>query len=254
MAPRVRGSDREHAVGSAFLGETVKPPRIGQRADHAYGRIKADIFEFRLLPGDRFSEPEIALRLGVSRTPVREALLRLAREGYVTVASRSGWQVRPLDFKVFDDLYDVRVIIETAAVRKLCEMTPQPTLDTLRATWLAPRSQWLTDSATVAALDETFHATLVEATGNAELARLHRDVSERIRIMRRLDFLKLERVKVTYQEHAQILRHVLRRQADSASLLLRSHVTASKSEVRKITLHMLYEARRDLAEHKAAGD
>ena len=66
--------------------------------------------------------------------------------------------------------------------------------------------------------------------------------------------VELERVKVTYQEHAQILRHVLRRQADSASLLLRSHVTASKSEVRKITLHMLYEARRDLAEHKAAGD
>ena len=232
----------------------MKPPRVGQRADHAYERIKADIFEFRLLPGDRFSEPEIALRLGVSRTPVREALLRLAREGYVTVAPRSGWQVRPLDFKTFDDLYDVRVILETAAIRKLCEMTPQPALDALRTAWLAPRSQWLMDAGTVARLDEAFHATLVAATGNAELARLHSDVSERIRIIRRLDFLKPDRIRVTYQEHAQILRHVLRRQADSASLLLRSHVTASKAEVRKITLHMLYEARSGLAEHKAAGD
>jgi DNA-binding GntR family transcriptional regulator len=234
--------------------DRAKPPRIGQRADHAYDWIKADIFEFRLLPGDRFSEPELAFRLGVSRTPVRQALLRLASEGYVTVASRSGWQVRPLDFKTLDDLYDVRVILETAAIRKLCEMTPQPTLDSLRGPWLAPRAQWRTDAQAVASLDEAFHATLVAATGNAELARLHGEVSERIRIVRRLDFLQLERIRVTYQEHAQILRHVLRRQVDSAVLLLRAHVTASKTEVRKITLHMLYEARRRLAEHRAAGD
>ena len=230
----------------------MKPPRIGQRADHAYERIKGDIFEFRLLPGDRFVEPEIALRLGVSRTPVREALLRLAREGYVTVAPRSGWQVRPFEFKTFDDLYDVRVILETAAIRKLCEMTPQPVLASLRDVWLGPRAQWLTDSRLMADLDEAFHAALVAATGNAELARLHGEISERIRIIRRLDFRKPERIKVTYREHAQILRHVLRRQVDSASLLLRSHVAASKTEVRNITLHMLYEARGHPAHEEAA--
>jgi DNA-binding GntR family transcriptional regulator len=190
----------------------------------------------------------------VSRTPVRQALLRLASEGYVTVASRCGWQVRPLDFGALDDLYDVRVILESAAIRKLCEMTPQPTLDALRGPWLAPRSQWHSDARTVASLDEAFHATLVAATGNAELSRLHGEVSERIRIVRRLDFLHLERIRATYLEHAQILRHVLRRQADSAVFLLRTHVTASKTEVRKITLHMLYEARRGSAEHRAAGD
>lgn len=221
----------------------MKPPGVGHRADHAYERIKADIFDFRLLPGDRFSEPEIALRLGVSRTPVREALLRLSREGYVTVAQRSGWQVRPLDFKLFDDLYDVRVILETAAVRRVCELETRPALDDLRDVWLAPRSQWLTDWQAVAKLDEAFHTTLVAVAGNDELARLHQEVAERIRIIRRLDFSKPERIKVTYQEHAQILRHVLRRQADSACLMLRSHIVASKAEVRKITLHMLYEAR-----------
>src|SRR5437867_11907897 len=224
----------------------MKPPRVGQRADHAYERIKADIFEFRLLPGDRFSEPELALRLGVSRTPEREALLRLEREGYVTVAQRSGWQVRPHDFKVYDDLYDVRLILETEAVRRLCEMAPQPRLDGLREAWLAPRTQWLSDAGAVAALDEAFHTTLVAATGNDELARMHRDVSERIRIIRRLDFVKPHRIRATYHEHALILRHILRRQADSATLLLRSHIAASKAEVRKITLHMLYEARHAL--------
>ena len=76
----------------------MKPPAPeapGNRADAAYARIKGDISEFRLLPGDRFSESEVAAQLGVSRTPVREALYRLEREGFVTVSERSGWTVRP---------------------------------------------------------------------------------------------------------------------------------------------------------------
>lgn len=223
------------------MSAVVAPPR-GQVA---FERIKSDIFEFRLLPGDRFSEPEIAARFGMSRTPVREALLRLEREGYVTVEPRSGWQVRPLDFKAFDEFYDVRLILESAAIRRVCELDPQPPLIALRETWLAPRSQWHSDPRTVSEFDEAFHATLVAAAGNRQLSRMHGEIAERIRIIRRLDFFQPERIRATYQEHAQILRHVLRRQADSALLLLRSHIAASKAEVRKITLHMLYEARRD---------
>jgi len=83
----------------------------------------------------------------------------------------------------------------------------------------------------------------VEATGNRELARLHHEVTERIRIVRRLDFTQKPRIEATYQEHARILRAVLQRKADQAQLLLRSHIETSKAEVRKITLHMLYEAR-----------
>jgi DNA-binding GntR family transcriptional regulator len=213
------------------------------RGQVAYERIKSDIFDFRLLPGDRFSEPEIAERFGMSRTPVREALLRLEREGYVTVEQRSGWQVRQLDFKAFDEFYDVRLILESAAIRRVCELDPQPPLTSLREAWLAPRSQWLSDPRAASELDEAFHATLVAAAGNRQLSRMHGEIAERIRIIRRLDFLHPERIRSTYQEHAQILRHVLRRQADSALLLLRSHIAASKAEVRKITLHMLYEAR-----------
>ena len=84
-------------------------------ADRIYNQLKQDIFEFRLLPGDRFSENEIAERVQASRTPVREALFRLQREGYVDVLYRSGWQIRPFDFKSFEDPYDVRLIIEIAA-------------------------------------------------------------------------------------------------------------------------------------------
>src|ERR1700741_1911537 len=91
------------------------------RSEQIYAQIKQDMFEFRLLPGDRFTETEVAERMHASRTPVREALFRLQREGHVAVAFRSGWQVRPFDFKSFENLYDVRIILEVAAVSRLCQ-------------------------------------------------------------------------------------------------------------------------------------
>jgi DNA-binding FadR family transcriptional regulator len=68
-------------------------------------------------------------------------------------------------------------------------------------------------------------------------------VTERIRIIQRLDFTRPDRVEETYNEHAQILRAILERRADQAVLLLSAHIEASKAEVRKITLHRLYAAR-----------
>jgi DNA-binding GntR family transcriptional regulator len=214
-------------------------------ADRIYNQLKQDIFEFRLLPGDRFSENEIAERVQASRTPVREALFRLQREGYVDVLYRSGWQIRPFDFKAFEDLYDVRIIIETAAVKRLCEMeSPPATLNDLKQIWLVSASERLSDGATVSQLDERFHEMLVEATGNLEMAQIHHAVTERIRIIRRLDFTKPPRIDATYTEHGKILRAVLQRRADQSQLLLKTHIDESKAEVRKITVHMLHTARR----------
>lgn len=75
------------------------------------------------------------------------------------------------------------------------------------------------------------------------IRRCHRDVTERIRIIRRLDFTQGHRIDRTYEEHGQIHGAVMRRRADEANRLLRSHIEASKAEVRKITLHRLYTAR-----------
>jgi DNA-binding GntR family transcriptional regulator len=216
-------------------------------AEQAYARLKAEIHDFLLVPGDRFSEAEIGTRLGVSRTPVREALFRLRNEGFLEVESKSGWYVRPIDFDKLEQLYDLRVLLELASVAKLCTRADDaPELDALKKTWLLPVAERLSDGREVGALDEQFHATLVRAAGNAEIARVHWDVTERIRIIRRLDFTRGDRIDATYTEHAKILRAVMQRKLDQAQLLLRSHVEQSKSEVRKITLAMLQQARAQL--------
>jgi DNA-binding GntR family transcriptional regulator len=218
-----------------------------------YQKVKNEIFDFHLLPGERFSEADVAQRMGVSRTPVREALFRLAREGYLQVHSRTGWTVKPFDFREFEDLYDLRILLEEAVMRRLCEMDPAPDLTDLQDVWLVPETDRIGDGRVVAQLDEAFHQGLMAASGNSQIVRVHRDVTERIRIIRRLDFTKSERITVTYEEHAKILRLIMQRRTDMVPMLMRSHINASKAEVRRITLHMLHTAREQLAE-QAQGD
>ena len=225
----------------AAPGDEARRPSL---AASVYLGIKQEIFDFRLLPGDRFTESEIARRLNVSRTPVREALYRLEREGYLQVQFRSGWSVRELDFRQFDELYDLRIALESACVHILCEREARPDLEPLKSAWLVAPKRRLRDGQTVCALDETFHGTLVAAAGNREIMRCHQEVTERIRLLRRLDFTEPGRISATYEEHAQVLRAVLRGSADRAVALLRRHIETSKAEVRKISLHKLYSARR----------
>ncbi len=217
-------------------------------ADSAYGALKRDILDFRLAPGDRFTETEIAERLRVSRTPVREALFRLEREGYLEVRQRNGWLVRPLDFDTLDHFYELRSVLEAAAVHALCApgQTPDPltALRPLADTWLVDESERSTDCEWLADLDERFHIDLVAAAGNPEIARVHRAATERIRIVRRLDFTQPDRIASTYDEHGAILSAVLARDATGAVRLLRAHIQDSQDAVRKITLHRMYATRR----------
>ena len=113
----------------------------------------------------------------------------------------------------------------------------------LAAVCLMPAAAHEPDGRRVGQLAEAFHSELVWAAGNREMLKAHRDLTERIRIIRRLDFTKPRRVEVTYQEHAKILRAITQRRSDEAQRLLRSHIEQSKMEVRHITVDMLYRAR-----------
>lgn len=219
-------------------------------ADEAYERIRYALFNFLLLPGDRFTEQQLCERLNVSRTPIRQALFRLQQEGHVEVLFRNGWRVLPLDFKLFDALYDFRILIETEAAERLCEgrisgdlAASQAVLDQLAKVWLVPKSKRLFDAQQVSSLDEAFHCAIVQATGNPVIQSTHQEITERIRVIRKLDFTRTPRIDATYDEHAQILRAILNKRANEARRLIRAHIEASQIEVRKITLHQLQVAR-----------
>ena len=144
---------------------------------------------------------------------------------------------------VIEDHFDMGYELEDTLARR----NKTRELEALKAFWLVEAAERLTDPLEVGTHDEQFHAVLVAAAGNAEMARVHWDVTERIRIIRRLDFTREDRIQATYDEHAKILRAVMQRKLDPAQWMLKSHIEQSKTEVRKITLHTLHEARGRLA-------
>ena len=110
--------------------------------------------------------------------------------------------------------------------------------------WVVAPDERQSGMQVMAELDEQFHFELVRLAGNREAARIHQEVCERIRIVRRLDFYQAQRIEKTYEEHADILRALAARRRDEASRLLRAHIEHSRQEVHKISLSMLEAARR----------
>lgn len=223
--------------------EADKPKNL---AESVYEQVKSDLFDFHLLPGDRFTEADVATKTGASRTPVREALYRLQQEGYLEVHFRNGWQVRPLDFVRLDESYDLRIVLEQVAAKRLESASPESLcelLDRLDGVWLKPPARRSYEAVEVADWDESFHCSLVAAAGNREIARVHAEASEKVRIIRRLDFTQRTRVEATYEEHAAILKALRARRGDEAARLLGAHITVSRIEVRNLTLHKLQSAR-----------
>ncbi len=226
--------------------ETPTAPSVANPlAEQVYQKLKSDIFSFRLFPGDRFSENGIAQHYGVSRTPMRDGLFRLQREGYLEVGFRRGWKVAPINFDQLDQLYDLRIVLEVAAVERLSTGGDRAhaAVEALKTIWCVRPEMRESDPVAMFRMDENFHRQLVAATGNAEMLRVHNEVTERIRIVRRLDFLKPHRTSATYDEHSTMLNLIERNRLTEAIILLRAHITQSKLEVRKITLSMLAEAR-----------
>ncbi|MDB5956084.1 GntR family transcriptional regulator [Ramlibacter sp.] len=219
-------------------------------AQLTYARIKDNIFEFRMAPGQRYAEQELATRLGVSRTPLRFALHVLAREGYlVRLEGHACWQVKPFELAYYEDLYDFRTQMELIAVRRLCALAPAPDLSALCDFWLTPPASRTREGGAVARADENFHSALVALAGNAEMARTHASLTERIRIIRSLDFISEERIDAAFDEHAQILHALLARNAAEAETLVQRHIDGSRAEISRITLQRLALA----AAHGGAG-
>src|ERR1700709_1255327 len=169
----------------------VVPMEKATLAQSVYERIKDELFEFRMAPRQRYAEQELAHRLGVSRTQLPCALHLLARDGFmVRVDGHGGWMVNPFDLAYYEDLYDFRVQIELIAVRRLCAMDPAPDLSELTDFWCVSKRLRNLDGPTVSREDEKLHGALVALAGSAEMLRVHSDITERVRIIRRLDFVE----------------------------------------------------------------
>ena len=201
------------------------------RVDSAYEKLKAMAVGFEVRPGDRLNEVALSRVLGISRTPLREALNRLVAEKLFDFRPGQGFYCRGFDQQTIFDLFELRTIIETAAIRLACERADVATLhklqDVLYETGLS------VDGLTVAeacARDEDFHVGIAEASGNHQLVRSLIHVNEQVRYVRWVRMVG-DRITSSKEEHKRIMAALLGRDKEGAEAAMASHILGRKDQI-----------------------
>jgi DNA-binding GntR family transcriptional regulator len=197
-----------------------------------YIALQRAIADGKLQPRLRLRETALAAVFGVSTTPVREALRRLEREGLVLISPNRGATVAAFDLVAARNLYDVRELLECAAVRKAVLLRSHGddragfVLESMRASVADD------DEAAFNALDVQFHRALSDLSGNTVLADAAERVHRQIQSVRAHAGVRLEgRLAVSNREHAAILSAFRRGEAAKAERLVRAHIQKVRDEV-----------------------
>jgi DNA-binding GntR family transcriptional regulator len=174
-------------------------------------------------PGDRIVEDEVAQRLEVSRTPVREALGRLMGKGLVEHAGGRGLVVRRPDAAEVLELYTMREILEGAAARLAATQASAPEIDTLRdlADEFATQAE---DPRAMARLNRLLHEAIVRAARNRFLDGALREMQDAIALLGPTTFSVGGRPSTAIAEHAAIVRAISGRDPDTAEQVARAHI------------------------------
>jgi DNA-binding GntR family transcriptional regulator len=186
--------------------------------DRAYQLIKQQIITNETPAGAAINDREIAERLGISRTPVREAILLLQREGFVEVAPRLGVRVRPLFLEDIGELYDILSALETLAVGLLAARRPSPEeLAPLSEAVKAMKASAKADdlSAWIEA-DERFHRLLVQLSGNRRLAEAGVSYRDRVRRAHVVALKLMARPPKSVEGHAELVELIRRGEVQAA--------------------------------------
>jgi DNA-binding GntR family transcriptional regulator len=188
-----------------------------------YDRVRADIVHGALRPNQRLVEVELAERLGVSRTPVREALQRLTLEGLVQ-RTRGGWVVHEHSEAEIRSIYEVRAALDGYAAFLAAERATPEELGALESLYPAGEAAFAVGPDEQVELNERFHDGVIAAAGNPRLLQLSRASRQYYfnhRIARRYD---AEETRESIEGHRRILAALARRDGRTAEASAREHV------------------------------
>ncbi|MDJ1131578.1 GntR family transcriptional regulator [Streptomyces iconiensis] len=209
------------------------PVRQPPAAERVYTHVKQAVLERRYEGGMLLTEGELAEAVGVSRTPVREGLLRLEVEGLIRLYPKKGALVLPVSAQEIEDVVETRLLVEAHAVRRA---VPVSASLVARLEELLEEQREHTasgDLAAVSAADRSFHAAIVKATGNQILTRLYDQLRDRqLRMGVALMHAHPDRIAKNIAEHAGILRALREGDVEAAAHAVHQHVTRVRHLVR----------------------
>jgi len=199
--------------------------------DLAETTLREQIFAGRILPGTRYTETELAAYLGLSRTPVREAALRLQTAGLLDVRPRHGITVRSISVEEMAHIYEVLTALEIVAVGRVAARHPHGPNDLAhlqRAVGNMRYALSVRDMGAWASADEDFHRTLVELSGNPELVTIFDRYTDRVRRARLATMHHRPLPTASLDCHAAVLAAIETGDAETAQRLHGEHLRAAR--------------------------
>lgn len=206
-------------------------------SSRVFQKIRDDILEGKYKEHDELRENTIGKELGVSRTPVREALRQLELEGLVTIIPNKGAYVTGISPKDVRDIYMVRSMLEGLCARWATENITEEQLDELEEILLLSefhiKKEGSSNANQVAALDGKFHAVLYEASNSRILSHILTDFHKYVLMARKSSIVSEERARKSIREHKQILRAIRDKDADLAEQLANEHILHVMQNLKK---------------------
>lgn len=205
--------------------------------DDVYDSLRQAVLSHVFRPGDRLQITEIAEKLGVSPTPVRQAIQKLANEGLIEVHPRSGTYVATLDVQDIEETFDIRCALECLAAEKAVERVTDSDLGHLNEL-LRGLAEETVDEAGLRRheqLNSELHATIVRVSGNRRLQEIHESLKANIQIARVhvVEGYRGGRFDVEQEEHAEIVAALEKRNAAWLQKALRQHIQRAKESLIK---------------------
>jgi len=201
----------------------------------AYGRLKEFILDYRVEPGQRLEHEYLSKLIGVSYTPIREALNQLLEEGYVYQIQNRGYFVSKLSSEEIVELYELREALEVYALKKV--LTQAQIINKMILHNLKEMFNKYADSAREGTfrkrlfLDQEIHMTLAKLSGNHRLVKSLGDIFERVNYKRRVVGLYPERGPEASAEHFGIYKHIRQKNIEQALSCLSDHIVKGKEKL-----------------------
>lgn len=211
------------------------PAPIARRSlhDQVVGRVRDLIIEGVLTPGMRIHEGQLCAKLGVSRTPLREALKFLASEGLIELVASRGAIVRRFDAKDVRDMLDVLGVLEAFAARLACRVATDKQIAGVRAIHDRMAERYaVRDRLEYFKLNQQIHSAFLRLAGNAALEEAHASIQSRMKRIRYIGNEEPTKWAAALAEHDAMIRHLEARDGDALAEVVVRHLENTWARVR----------------------